>query len=79
MENERKKELKKVKKIIKENIDDARCGLYDTRNIAGDSMMNLYEGKYFSLDICWYYGYFEVFGTTDEEFEELEKFYERIL
>lgn len=79
MENERKKEFKKVKQIIKENIDDARCGLYNTRNIVGDSMMNLYEGKYFSLDMCYYYSYFEVFGTTDDEFEELEKFYEGIL
>jgi hypothetical protein len=79
MENERKKEFKKVKQIIKENIDDARCGLYDTRNIVGDTMMNLYKGKFFSLDMCYYYGYFEVFGTTDDEFEELEKFYEGIL
>lgn len=79
MENERKKEFKKVKQIIKENIDDARCWLFDTRNIVGDPMMNLYEGKYFSLDMCYYYSYFEVFGTTDDEFEELEKFYEGIL
>lgn len=71
----REKEFDKVKKIIKENFSDANCGLYNTRNWTGDSMNTLFAGKYFQLDICYYWAYYEVFGTTKEEYEELEKIY----
>ena len=72
---EREKELEKVKKLIKENYEDARCGIYNSRNLVGDPMLGLFEGKYVTLDMCYMYSYFEVFGTTEKEFEELEKFY----
>ncbi len=74
----RKDELEKIKKIMLENIEDAGLGLYNTRNIVSDYMQTLYIGKYFQLDICYHYSYFEVFGTTLEEFNELEKYYEEI-
>lgn len=74
----REKEFEKIKKLIKENYDDADCGLYDTRNIVGDYMVNIFDGKYFTLDICYNYSYFEVFGTTSEEFEELKKLYREL-
>ena len=75
---ERENELEEIKKIMRENIEDADCGLYDTRNTVGDYMQNLYTGKYFQLDICFYYSYFEIFGTTSKEFDELEEYYEEI-
>ena len=75
---EREKELEKVKKLIKKNYKDAGCGIFNTRNIVGDTMSNLFEGKYFTLDICYDWLYFEVFGTTEEEFETLEKFYDEL-
>lgn len=74
----REKEFEKVKKLIKENYDDADCGLYDTRNIVGDYMVNIFDGKYFTLDICYYYSYFEVFGATSEEFAILKTIYNNL-
>ena len=67
--------LEKAKEIIKEWYRFARCGIYDTRNIAGDIMDTLYEDEGLTIDICHYYSYFEVFGLGDEEFEELKEYY----
>lgn len=67
--------LEKAKEIIKENIDGGRCGIYNTRNIIGDTMTNLYKEDGLTIDICYNYSYFEVFGLTNDEFEELKKHY----
>ena len=67
--------LEKAKKIIRENFSQAECGIYNTHNVAGDLMGTIYEENELRIDICVYYGYFEVFGLTDEEFEELKRFY----
>ena len=75
---ERKKELEIVKNIIKDNIEYYGCGIFDTRNIAGDSMFTKFQGKYFTLDCCYDYAYYELFGTTDEEFEKIEEYYYKI-
>ena len=75
---EREKELEKVKKLIKKKYKDADCGIYNSRNLVGDPMLGLFEGKYFTLDMCYMYSYFEVFGTTEEEFETLKKFYDEL-
>lgn len=75
---ERKKELEKLKKIIKEYYNDGDCGFYNTRNIIGDPMVTIFDGKFFTVDICFNYGYFEVFGTTDIEFNELIEFYNKL-
>ena len=64
-----------AKKIIKENYKDADCGIFDSRNIVGDSMTTLYEYYDLIIDICYDHAYFEVFGLSDDEFDELEKFY----
>ncbi len=74
----REKELEKVKNIIKEEIENADCGLYNIRNLVGDSMFTIFDGDYFTLDICYNWGYFEIFGTTKEEFMELYKFYDSL-
>ena len=79
MENkERENELEKIKMIMRENIEDARCGFFNTRNIVRDYMETLYKGKYFRLDLCFNYSYFEIFGTTLKEFNELKEYYEEI-
>ena len=75
---EKVKEYEKIKSIIKEHIGLGNCGLYNTRNIVGDNMLNLFQGKYFSLDICYGYSYFEVFGMTNEEYELLEEYYYKL-
>ena len=69
----RKEELEKVKEVIKETYGNYSCGIYNTRNVVGDYMEVLYSGKYFTLEGCYGYSYYELFGTTEEEFEEVVK------
>lgn len=71
--------LEKAKQIVKENAHFGDCGIFDTRNIAGDRMMNLYAGSDgLMIDVCIVWGYFEVFGLTREEFAELKKYYKTL-
>ena len=67
--------LDEAKKIIEEYYDKADCGIFNCRNIAGDSMSTLYQKDGLIIEICYFWAYFEVFGLTLEEFEELENFY----
>ena len=64
-----------AKKIIKENYKNANHGIFDTRNIVGDPMITIYKDNNLTIDICYDYAYFEVFGLSKDEFNELEKFY----
>ena len=72
---DREKEFQKIKMLIKQNIKDAECGIFSCRNLAGDMMTSLFDGQFFSLDICYYLNYFELFGTNDAEWQEIEKYY----
>lgn len=74
----REEEYEIVKGLIKENYNQAWGGLFDTKNTTGDVMDNLYDGRFFRLDICYNMMYFEVFGTTIKEFKALEKFYNKL-
>lgn len=67
-----------VKNIIKENIEDATCGIYFTRNLVGDRMATLLNGDQIKIDICYEHQYFEVFGLTDREQKEIKEFYYNI-
>lgn len=64
-----------AKEIIKEHYKEADCGLYDTRNIVGDWMTTIYKDDSLTIDICYNYSYFEVFGLSNKDFEELLTFY----
>jgi len=70
--------LEKAKEVIKEYYNEADCGIFDSRNLVGDSMTTIYEGEGLTIDICHYYSYFEVFGLSDAEFEELEGYYDSL-
>lgn len=70
--------LETAKKIIGEHMDTVRWGIFDTRNILGDFMRTIFSEDGLTIDICDDWGYFEVFGLTDEEFVELKKFYESL-
>lgn len=74
--------LDMAKMVIKENIANATCGIFHTRNTCGDPMEPLFLGVYIDkgvrIDICRGYAYFEVFGLSEEDFAELEKFYEDV-
>ena len=67
--------LEKAKRIVKEYIGYADCGLFDSRNILGDSMTNVYDEDGLIIDVCYHYAYFEVFGLSSEEFEALDEYY----
>lgn len=67
--------LEIAKQVIKENIYDAECGIFDSRNIVGDEMETIYYKDGLQIDICYSWMYFEVFGLTQDEFDELEVFY----
>lgn len=70
--------LKIAKNIIKENIEYASHGIFYTRNIAGDQMTTLYNKDGLTVDICFYYEYFEVFGLSSSEFKELKEYYSKL-
>ena len=65
-----------AKIIISERISSADCGIYNSRNIFGDPMTTVYRGNHLTIDICYPYAYFEVFGLSEKEFKELADFYE---
>jgi hypothetical protein len=65
-----------VKSVIKDRYDDAKCGLFFTRNLVGDPMETIWEEDGVTIDICYCYSYFEVFGLTGEEENELSRFYD---
>ena len=71
--------LQIAKKIIKENFEYGDLGLFDSINITGDSMYTIYNEDGLQIDICYYYSYFEVFGLSENEFEELQIYYREVL
>ena len=70
--------LELAKRIVKENYEDAECGLFFTRNLIGDPMTTLLDGDDLQIDICYEYMYFEVFGLNVDEQKELEKYYDSL-
>lgn len=67
--------LDRAKQVIRDNYREARCGIYDCRNLVGDPMQTIYYDGDLQIDICYYYMYFEVFGLSGEDFAKLEKYY----
>ena len=67
-----------VKKIIKEYYNEASYGLFFNRNNVGDKMINIYNKNGIQIDICYDYGYFEIFGLDSLQKTELTKFYENL-
>lgn len=70
--------LEKAKEIIKEYYEEGRCGIFNSRNTLGDPMINIYDGGNFTIDICYRYSYFEVFGLSNREFAKLVKYYNKL-
>ena len=67
--------LEKAKEIVKTFYSFARCGIFNSRNIAGDAMEIIYDDGGLTIYICYYYSYLEVFGLSDAEFIKLERYY----
>ena len=70
--------LEIAKKVIKENYAYADGGIFDCENHFGDPMYRIYDQDGLQIDICYRYEYFEVFGLTNNEFAELESYYEQL-
>ena len=47
-------------------------------NWIGDEMAQIYKDNELTVDICYSYSYFEVFGLDPEEQEELKKYYNEL-
>lgn len=71
--------MDEIKRIINENITKAFCGIYFTRNVAGDEMTTLYDDGKHIVDICYHWGYFEIFGLNKKEREEISTYYFNLL
>jgi hypothetical protein len=67
--------LQKAKEIIKKYYNVADCGIFNTRNLVGDYMVNIYDSDDLTIDICYNWAYFEVFDLSEEQFNELRNFY----
>ena len=71
--------LDTAKRVIKEHYKDYDCGIFNTHNICGDHMWTIYEDDSITILGCYYYSYFEVFGLSEDDFDKLEKYYERLI
>lgn len=71
----KKSNLDVAKELIDKFYDIADCGLFDSRNLVGDPMTTVYDANGLTIDVCYHYSYFEVFGLSAGEFEQLEKYY----
>ena len=71
--------IDKIKNVIRDRYSDAMCGLFFTPNWAGDPMSTIWEEDGVTIDICYEYEYFEVFGLTEEEENELLEFYNSLI
>lgn len=67
--------LEKAKEVIKEHYEEADCGIFNTRNWSGDIMTTVYDEDGITIDICYNWSYFEVFGLSEDEFKELSVYY----
>lgn len=70
-----KTKLETAKMVIAEHYGDANCGIFNSRNGAGDPMNTVYDEDGLTIDICYDWSYFEVFGLSVEDFLELKEFY----
>lgn len=78
IKNNKKDRLEVAKEVIREYINNGDCGIFSTRNNCGDYIETLYKDEDLTIDICYHYQYFEVFGLSDNEFLELEEFYNEL-
>ena len=66
----KEKRLIKLKKFLK-GVFKKKIQAFTTKNIVGDYMETIYNKDGIQVDYAPGYGYIEIFGLTDEEFEDL--------
>ena len=70
--------LEKAKEVIAEFILYADCGIFNIRNLDDEPMTTIFDNGEIQIDICPHWSYFEVFGLSSNEFNELEKYYNEL-
>lgn len=65
----------KLKEVIRDNYNEANCGMFFCRNWIGDPMETIYKDGEVQVDICYRYSYFEVFGLDAEDEDKIGEFY----
>lgn len=66
--------MEKLIEFLKNEFPE-RIQMFDTRNIVGDRMVTIYDEDGITVDYCPDYDYIEIFGLTDEQFEEVKNVY----
>lgn len=61
--------INKLKKFLQENYPNMQA--FNTRNIAGDYMKNVYDKDNIQVNYAPKYDYIEIFGLSDKEFDSL--------
>lgn len=62
--------VEKIRQFLIKN-GYSKMQTFNTRNIVGDLMRNIYDCDGISVDICDDWQYLEIFGLRDEEYESL--------
>lgn len=62
--------IDEVKVFLKE-LHPEGIQMFNSRNIMGDPMYTIYDKDGIMIDECSCYNYIEIFGVTEEEYNEL--------
>lgn len=70
---ERTELISEVKQLVEKYVLDENiyCGMFFTRNIVGDIMSTVFDKEGVTVDICFNWAYFEIFGLTKDEEKEI--------
>ena len=69
------KRVQEAFEAIKSEVTSDNCQFFNSRNTVGDEMETIYEKDGITIDICYDWGYFEVFGMTNEEFIDFKRLF----
>ena len=61
--------ISKLKRFLQENYPNEQA--FDCANWCGDSVRKVYNEDGIEVDYCYGYGYLEIFGLSNEEFQDL--------
>ena len=75
----REEEIKEIMNTISVYYKVADCGIYPSHDYMDDDVSLLLEyNDGIALFICFDYAYFEVLGTTKDEFIDIEEYYYKL-
>lgn len=70
--------LEEIKAVLLANIADAPFGIYNDYQPIGDDAYRLFKRGGVIVNIHYAYEYFEVLGLSDDAFDEIKKYYDKI-